>query len=63
MTKPVFAKKQWFEVWVVGPRDVPSSGRPIDRRHRSKATAERIAGELRASKNYFSVWLVEVNRL
>lgn len=56
-------KAVWYEVWYSGPNVWPNSGRRMDRRRRSKTTAERIAAELRASKNYFEVWLVEVNRL
>lgn len=60
---PPYAATQWYEIWVAGPGMLYQSGTRLDRRRRRKATAERIADELRSSKNYFDVWLVEVNRL
>ena len=62
MSKPAWAVKQWFEIWVDDALGSPQ-GHRIDARRRSQETAERIAAELRASKNYHRVWLVEVNRL
>lgn len=62
MSKPAWAAKQWFEIWVDDARGSPQ-GHRIDARRRSQETAEHIAAELRASKNYYRVWLVEVNRL
>ena len=63
LEKLSYASAQWFEIWVIGPHDVPSTGHRVDRRRRSKATAEHIAAELRASRNFLKVWLVEINRL
>lgn len=56
-------KARWYEVWVEGGICQRPMGSRIDGRRRSKKTAERIAAELRATKNYAQVWLVEVNRL
>jgi hypothetical protein len=63
MAKPVWAAKQWFEVWCEGASDHSTQGHRIDARRRSRKTAERIAEELRATRSYVKVWLVEVNRL
>lgn len=59
--KPPWAAAQWFEVrYRFAGSD---TDKRVDRRRRTKETAERIATELRASGNYEAVWLVEVNRL
>lgn len=50
---------RWYEVWIDDARG-SSMGRRIDGRRRSKATAEHVAAQLRDSKNYHRVWLVEV---
>lgn len=61
-TKPQWASKQWWIIWYRFAGTLESA-RPLDRRRRSKATAERIAQELRDSGNFTEVWVVEVNRL
>ena len=54
--------KRWWEIWVDDARG-SSMGRRLDGYRRSLKTAERVAAELRATKNYHQVWLVEINRL
>lgn len=55
-------KAVWWEVWYEGSDRLRPVNR-LDARRRSKATAEKVAEELRSSGNYVRVWLVEVNRL
>jgi hypothetical protein len=59
---PPNVRARWYEIWVDNARG-SLQGHRLDGRRRTKETAERIAAELRASKNYHAVWLVEVNRL
>lgn len=58
---PPWAKKQWHEIRFV--RKGYQGSELLDRRRRSKTTAEKLADEMRATGKYSSVWLVEVNRL
>ena len=60
MSKPMYAKVQWWEVHYRWPGGGSSR---IDRRRRSKGTCEKIAAELRATGNFEEVWIVEVNRV
>ena len=59
--KPAWSRKQWWLVYYIDPRTERTF--VMDRRRRTKATAERAADELRATRSYAKVWTVEVNRL